>query len=45
MTITSIALVIALGFSFWALIRDDIASLPETIILLSITMALISANH
>lgn len=45
MTITSISLVIALGFSFWALIRDDVAGICETIILLSITMALISANH
>jgi hypothetical protein len=45
MSITSIALVVALGFSFWALIRDDVAGICEAIILLCITMAIISANH
>lgn len=45
MNITNIALIISLTFSAWILLRDDLASLPEGILLLSITMALISANH
>ena len=45
MNITNLALIISLAVSVWMLLRDDLASVPEAILLLSITMALISANH
>ena len=45
MNLTNLCLLIAFGFSAWVLLRDDLASIPEGIILISLTCALISANN
>ena len=45
MNITNLALIISLAFSAWVFLRDDYASIPEGIILLSITCALVASNN
>jgi hypothetical protein len=45
MNITNLALIISLTFSAWMLLRDDLASVPEGILLLSITCALVASNN